>query len=80
MKRIRKNIGAKERSSSLFGFFAVLCVCLVLFASVVIFSTPEVSFASEQKSGIEVVLPNMIEFVPMLVAFIVVAIILGKFG
>lgn len=29
-----------------------------------------------ESSGIQVILPNMIEFVPMLIAFIVVAIVL----
>lgn len=33
-----------------------------------------------ESSGIQVILPNMIEFIPMLIAFIVVAIILWKFG
>lgn len=43
------------------------------------FAMPSMALA-EGKEGIAVILPNMIEFVPMLVAFIVVAIILGKFG
>lgn len=33
-----------------------------------------------ESSGISVILPNIVEFVPMLIAFIIVAIILGKFG
>ena len=35
---------------------------------------------AEQQSGISVILPKMVEFVPMVIAFIVVAIILAKFG
>lgn len=33
-----------------------------------------------ESSGIQVILPNMIEFIPMLIAFIIVAIVLWKFG
>lgn len=33
-----------------------------------------------ESSGIQVILPNMIEFIPMLIAFIIVAIVLAKFG
>ena len=33
-----------------------------------------------ENSGISVILPNMIEFIPMLIAFIIVAIVLWKFG
>lgn len=33
-----------------------------------------------ESSGIQVVLPNMIEFIPMLIAFVIVAIVLYKFG
>ncbi len=33
-----------------------------------------------ESSGISVILPNMIEFIPMLIAFIIVAIVLWKFG
>lgn len=80
MKCTSKNVGLKAKSNALFALLAVLCVCLILCSSIIVLGMPEVSYAAEQKSGIEVVLPNMIEFVPMLVAFILVAIILGKFG
>lgn len=33
-----------------------------------------------ESSGIQVILPNMIEFIPMIVAFTIVAIVLWKFG
>lgn len=33
-----------------------------------------------ESSGIQVILPNMIEFIPMLLAFIIVALVLYKFG
>lgn len=41
---------------------------------------PTLAFASESKEGIAVLIPDMNEFVPMLVAFIIVLIILAKFG
>lgn len=45
------------------------------------FMNPLMAFASEgEKSGIALILPDMNEFIPMLIAFIVVAIILAKFG
>lgn len=51
----------------------------VVLASGLMCSFPTLAFAS-QKEGIDVILPDMLEFVPMLVAFIIVAIILAKFG
>lgn len=44
------------------------------------FAFPALAFASEEASGIGVLLPNMAEFVPMLVAFLVLLFILGKFA
>jgi F-type H+-transporting ATPase subunit b len=43
-------------------------------------SFPALAFAAEAKEGIAVVIPDMNEFIPMLIAFIILAIILGKFG
>ena len=40
---------------------------------------PALAFAS-QKEGVEVIIPDMIETLPMLIAFIVLVIILWKFG
>ena len=40
---------------------------------------PALAFA-EQKEGIAVIIPDMIETVPMLIAFIVLIIVLAKFG
>ena len=40
---------------------------------------PTLAFASE-KEGIAVLIPDMNEFIPMLVAFILILIILAKFG
>ncbi|MDO5116979.1 MAG: F0F1 ATP synthase subunit B [Eggerthellaceae bacterium] len=48
-------------------------------ASALSFATPVIAFA-EEKSGIDVILPDMNEFIPMLVAFIILVIILAKFG
>ena len=44
------------------------------------FMAPIAAFASEEQTGIALILPDMTEFIPMVVAFIVVAILLGKFG
>lgn len=41
---------------------------------------PALAFASEESSGISAILPQMDEFVPMLIAFIILWIILAKFG
>ena len=43
---------------------------------------PALAFAAEEEEGggISAILPNMTEFIPMLVAFILLLIILGKFG
>ncbi len=42
---------------------------------------PAFAFASEGESaGLSAIAPNMIEFIPMLIGFIVVAIVLWKFG
>lgn len=53
----------------------------VAFSSVLAF--PMLAFASEteeETGGISAILPDMIEFIPMLVAFIILWIILAKFG
>ena len=52
-------------------------------ASVASFAFPALAFASEEEGGSEgiaAILPSMDEFIPMLVAFIILAIILWKFG
>jgi len=41
---------------------------------------PALAFAAEEKTGLAVILPDMNEFIPMLVAFIILVIILWKFG
>lgn len=41
---------------------------------------PALAFASEETSGLSAILPNMVEFIPMLVAFIVLWVVLAKFG
>lgn len=48
-------------------------------ASALSFATPALAFA-EEKSGLDVILPDMNEFIPMLIAFIILVIILAKFG
>ena len=44
------------------------------------FAFPVSAFAAEAKTGIAVILPDPVEFVPMLIAFLILAIVLGKFG
>lgn len=80
MKKTSKNSSIYYKFKSFLSFLAVLCICAILFSLVSIFCCYDVSFAAEQKSGLEFILPNMVEFIPMLLAFIVVAIILWKFG
>ncbi len=42
---------------------------------------PALAFASEEESGgISAILPDMAEFIPMLVCFIILVVVLGKFG
>ena len=41
---------------------------------------PALAFASEEKTGVALILPDMVETIPMLIAFIVLVIILWKFG
>ena len=41
---------------------------------------PALAFAAEEKTGLAVILPDVNEFIPMLIAFIVIVIILAKFG
>ena len=50
-------------------------------AGAAMFAFPAFAFAAEGESGgISAILPNMTEFIPMLIAFIIVAIILWKLG
>ena len=52
-----------------------------VFAGAMTFAFPAFAFAAEGESGgIGAILPSMTEFIPMLVAFIIVAIVLWKFG
>ena len=41
---------------------------------------PALAFAMEEKTGVALILPDMVETVPMLIAFIVLVIVLWKFG
>lgn len=53
-----------------------------LVASGMTFAFPAFAFAAEEEEtgGISAILPNMTEFIPMLVAFVLLAIVLAKFG
>lgn len=52
---------------------------VVLSAGALALSCPTYAFAS-QEGGIQAILPEMSEFIPMLVAFIILWIVLAKFG
>lgn len=52
-----------------------------LLATSILFAMPTLAFAEEaEKSGVALLLPNMAEFIPMLIAFIIMWVILAKFG
>ncbi len=73
------NMKTKYKTIFLSVFFVVACLMMsVLVAS----HFTSLAYASEESSssGISAILPNMIEFIPMLIAFIVLWIILAKFG
>ena len=54
---------------------------VALGASSMSLAFPALAFASEEESGgISAILPNMTEFVPMLVCFIILLVVLGKLG
>ena len=48
-------------------------------ASALVCALPSFAFAAEE-GGIEKILPDMNEFIPMLVAFIIIVVVLAKFG
>ena len=53
----------------------------VLAAGSMTFAFPALAFASEEESaGIGAILPDMAEFIPMLIAFIILWVVLAKFG
>ena len=41
---------------------------------------PALAFASEEKTGVALIMPDLVETVPMLIAFVVLVIVLWKFG
>lgn len=43
-------------------------------------ANPALAFANEAKTGLGVIIPDMNEFIPMVIAFIILAVILAKFG
>lgn len=60
--------------------FAARLGALLTVAGSATFMFPAFAFASEESGGIDAILPKMDEFIPMLIAFIVLWIILAKFG
>ena len=64
---------AKEASTRL-GFVALASAGMTV-------AFPALAFASEEEAGgISVILPNMVEFIPMLIIFILLWVVLAKFG
>lgn len=62
--------------------FGVKAGAVVTAATGLSFAFPTLAFASEEggSGGINAILPNMTEFIPMVVAFLVLVFVLGKFG
>ncbi len=59
---------------------AMLGTCIIS-ASAAALAVPSLAFADDGSSaGIGAIMPNMVEFIPMLVAFIILWIVLAKFG
>ncbi len=72
------NINVTKRSAIL---VALSVACLLALSVLTSLFMPTLAFANEESSsGIGAIMPNPIEFFPMLVAFILLCIILGKFG
>jgi len=53
---------------------------MVVSAAAVAAMSPTLAFAAEEGGGINAILPHMDEFIPMLIAFLILWVILGKFG
>ena len=71
-------VETKTLSSQVAGLVAGLAAVVTTLMS---FAFPVFAFAEEEESsGISVILPDMTEFIPMLIAFIVLVILLWKFG
>mgnify|MGYP002411589510 CR=1 FL=1 len=52
-----------------------------LLATSTLFTVPGLAFAEEaEKSGVDLLIPSMAEFIPMVIAFIIMWVILAKFG
>ena len=65
----------KSRASKAAAWLAALSLSTVAAVA----ATPALAF-EEEKEGVAVILPDMVETVPMLIAFIVLIIVLWKFG
>ena len=60
-------------------FVLICCTCFLIACASIVLFMPNIALA-EEKSGIQFVLPDMVEFIPMLIAFLIIATLLGKFG
>ena len=52
----------------------------IVAAAAMIAAMPTAAFAAEEEAGINAILPQMDEFIPMLIAFLILWFILAKFG
>lgn len=53
---------------------------MVTAAATMVVMSPTLAFAAEEGGGLDAIMPHMDEFIPMLVAFVVLWVILAKFG
>lgn len=73
------NIKTASNALKIGALASAVVLALSVFAGLL---SPTLAFANEEasSSGIGAIIPNPIEFFPMLIAFIILCIVLGKFG
>lgn len=73
------NIKAASNALKIGALASAVVLAMSVFAGLL---SPTLAFANEEasSSGIGAIIPNPIEFFPMLIAFIILCIVLGKFG
>ena len=73
------NIKTASNALKIGALVSAVVLAMSVFAGLL---SPTLAFANEEasSSGIGAIIPNPIEFFPMLIAFIILCIVLGKFG
>ena len=73
------NIKTASNALKIGALVSAVVLAMSVFAGLL---SPTLAFANEaaSSSGIGAIIPNPIEFFPMLIAFIILCIVLGKFG